>query len=291
MNLQEIPLAFDCHGDTLIGIVHRPEQAAKRGVLAVVAGGPQYRAGCCRQLVYMARDLSANGIPVMRFDYRGMGDGGGDFSGFQHVEDDLRAALAAFTKAVPGLTEVVLWGGCDAGSAILINAWKYPNVTGLVLASPHVRAEQTHISAVRHHYWKRLREKSFWVKLFQLRFDLRKTAQSFVQDVVFARIKRGKASDASNSKKSSRPFQELMLEGFEKFHGRVLLVMSGRSIEALEFDELVSETKRWQDVIDRKSLTRVDLPDADQTFSNLESRDGLIHAGRDWLCAWPENAG
>lgn len=290
MKVKEIALAFPCQDAELIGIVHLPEHPAKRGVLAVVAGGPQYRAGCCRQLVYMARSLAEQGIPVMRFDYRGMGDAAGDFRGFQQVEDDLRAALDAFTKAAPELNEVVLWGGCDAGSAVLINAWKYPSVSGLVLASPHVRAEQTHIAAVRHHYWKRLGEKSFWVKLFQFRFNLIKTAQSFVQDLVLARFKGSVKSSAANSQRGGRPFQELMLEGLEKFNGRVLLVMSGRSLEALEFDELVGESDRWRKAIGRGLLTRVDLPDADQAFSSLESRNGLVDAGREWLCAWPEDA-
>ena len=289
MKTKEIAFAFNCQDAELIGIVHLPEVPAKRGVLAVVAGGPQYRAGCCRQLVYMARSLAEEGIPVMRFDYRGMGDAGGKFSGFQNVEDDLRAALDVFIKTVPGLNEIVLWGGCDAGSAVLINAWKYPIVSGIVLASPFVRAEQTHIAAVRHHYWKRIREKSFWIKLFQFRFNLAKTAQSFFHDLVLSRIKSRFKPSASKLEKDNRPFQELMLEGLEKFNGRVLLVMSGRSIEALEFDEVVAESERWRKAIDQTQLTRTDLADADQAFSSLESRNGLVDAGRGWLCAWPES--
>jgi exosortase A-associated hydrolase 1 len=287
MSANEIAFTFDCQGSKLIGIVHLPKTPSHLGVLAVVAGGAQYRAGCCRQLVYMARVLSEQGISVMRFDYRGMGDASGKFRGFQHVEQDIKAALDAFTKAVPGLSDVVLWGGCDAASAILINAWKYPTVRGLVLASPHVLAEQTHIEAVRHHYWKRLQEKSFWVKLFKLRFNIRKTAQDFLRDAVLAALKRKlKAAKAANPKIDNRPFQVLMLEGMEKFNGKVLLVMSGRSLEALEFDEMVEASVPWKNAIGRGLLTRIDLPDADQTFSNLEARDALIHAGRDWLSAW-----
>ena len=119
MKVEEIALTFDCQGSALLGIVHRPEQPAKRGVLAVVAGGPQYRAGCGRQLVYMGRVLSEQGIPVMRFDYRGMGDSDGEFLDFEYIEDDLQAALDAFATAVPELNEVVLWGGCNAASAII----------------------------------------------------------------------------------------------------------------------------------------------------------------------------
>ena len=85
MKSEEVPVAFICENETLIGIVHKPEKPTRHGVLTIVAGGPQYRAGCCRQLVLVARSLAGEGIPVMRFDYRGMGDGSGDFMGFQHI--------------------------------------------------------------------------------------------------------------------------------------------------------------------------------------------------------------
>ena len=78
-----------------------------------MVGGPQYRVGSHRQFVLLARDLAADGFPVFRFDYRGMGDSEGEFRGFEHVEDDIAAAVEAFRSASPGLREIVLWGLCD----------------------------------------------------------------------------------------------------------------------------------------------------------------------------------
>jgi len=46
MSTQEIPVTFSCEGSSLIGVVHIPAAPNKRAVLAIVAGGPQYRAGC-----------------------------------------------------------------------------------------------------------------------------------------------------------------------------------------------------------------------------------------------------
>ncbi|MEO7385660.1 MAG: hydrolase 1, exosortase A system-associated, partial [Gammaproteobacteria bacterium] len=77
-------VTFTCEGDTLIGILHEALVPATRGVLIVV-GGPQYRIGSHRQFVLLARDLARQGIPILRFDYRGMGDSDGRFRGFEHV--------------------------------------------------------------------------------------------------------------------------------------------------------------------------------------------------------------
>jgi len=278
MNVQEIPLAFDCHGDTLIGIVHQPEQAAKRGVLAVVAGGPQYRAGCCRQLVYMARDLSANGIPVMRFDYRGMGDGGGDFSGFQYVEDDLEAALRAFSESVPGLEEVVLWGGCDAASAILIHAWRHPIVTGMILGNPYAHTNATEAVVTRKYYLQRLRDKAFWTKLLTLQHNPLKMACS-----AWGSLRGVSRHKAHAPHQGGIPFTDRMLAGLKQFRGHILLLMSGQSLTSQEFDVLMGTSTAWHTAVQSAKMNRVDIAEADQAFSSIDARQQMIIATRNWL--------
>ena len=285
MSVEEIALAIACNAEPLIGIVHLPAQPARRGVLAVVAGGPQYRAGCCRQLVYMARALSAQGIPVMRFDYRGMGDSAGDFLGFQHVEDDLAAALDAFTRTVPGLSEVVLWGGCDAASAILINAHRYPIVTGLILGNPYAHSEETRAAVERHYYLARLRDKAFWAKLLKLKFNplpaMRSLWKAFVPKV------NGKENSAHASARSTA-FTERMLSGLKRYRGKILLIMSGQSLTSQEFDELVVRIPAWRKAVDEADIERVDIPHADQAFSTIEARESMITAAQQWLAQWPK---
>ncbi len=286
MNVEEIPLAFDCEGDTLIGIVHRPERASPRGVLSLVAGGPQYRAGCCRQLVYMARDFSAHGIPVMRFDHRGVGDGDGEFLDFLHVENDLSAAIEAFKRAVPQLREVVLWGGCNAASAIMINAHRYPEVTGMIISNPYAHSEATETVVVRNHYMRRLKDPTFWAKVFRLRFNPFPYIQSAIRSV----LKRLLASNAAAplaGERQDQPFTELMLSGFKKFQGQILLVMSGKSLTSEEFDVLVANSPEWQKAYKSASITRADIAEADQAFSTIEARNALLKAARIWLLAHP----
>jgi hypothetical protein len=37
---EEIPIVFQCEGDSLIGIVHKPQVSASIGVVSIIAGGP-----------------------------------------------------------------------------------------------------------------------------------------------------------------------------------------------------------------------------------------------------------
>jgi len=282
MNVEEIALAFDCEGATLIGIVHRPESPSSRGVLSLVAGGPQYRAGCCRQLVYMARDFSAHGIPVMRFDHRGVGDSEGKFLDFEDVEKDLAAAILAFKRAVPTLREVILWGGCNAASGIMINAYLYPEVTGLIITNPYAHTEATQTVVVRKHYMRRLKDPTFWAKVIKLRFNPLPNIRSALLSV-FKRVIRNKPNTDGGETKQVRPFTERMLSGFKQFRGKVLLVMSGQSLTSEEFDVLVANSSEWQKAYNSASISRSELTEADQAFSAIEARNKLISVARDWL--------
>lgn len=284
MNVEEIPLVFECQGDALVGIVHRPEQSLRRGVLAVVAGGPQFRGGCCRQLVLMARDLSSRGIPVMRFDYRGMGDSGGAFRGFQHIEDDLRAAIDLFMATVPGMKEIVLWGGCDAASAIMIHGHRFPVVTGMILGNPYAHTEATEAAVTRQYYLQRLRDKAFWAKVIKLRFNPLKIMRSVWCSVRGVSQHKARATHATSQ--GEAPFTERMLHGFKQFPGRVLLLMSGLSLTSQEFDVLVATSPAWRKAAQAAHMERIDIANADQTFSTFEARDAMIAAAKNWLLNW-----
>ncbi|PHV05291.1 hydrolase 1, exosortase A system-associated [Janthinobacterium sp. BJB412] len=181
MPFDEHALQFSCEDAALIGILSRPRQAATRGVLVVV-GGPQYRAGSHRQFTLLARALAAQGIPVLRFDYRGMGDSEGAARDFEAVSADLRAAIDEFFRQVPTLRDVVVWGLCDGASAALFYAAGDPRVAGLALLNPWVRSQASYArTTLRHYYLARLRQGEFWRKLLGGRFDLRAAAASLRQ--------------------------------------------------------------------------------------------------------------
>jgi exosortase A-associated hydrolase 1 len=277
----EVPLVFPCAGDNLVGIVHRPHTPIEIGVVTIIAGGPQYRAGVGRGMVSTARGLADRGVAVLRFDYRGLGDSGGEFLGFEHIAEDIRAAVTAFQAAVPEVKKVVLWGGCDAASGAMIHAWKVPEVISLVLGNPWVTTHEIHSAAMNKHYLSRLREWSFWRKLLRFEYDL--------VDYIVAGL--GKLAARVNAQQGSTTgeagasgsFIDRMLDGLGRFEGSVLFLISGQSVASREFDELVTEDPEWRAVYSRPGCKRLDFPDADQTFSDKHSRESVNQAILAWL--------
>jgi exosortase A-associated hydrolase 1 len=274
---REEALVFHCEDEPLVGIVSRAETPARIGVVIVV-GGPQYRAGSHRQFTLLARHLARQGVPAFRFDYRGMGDAAGERRPFDAVDDDLRAAVSAFMSTEPDLTGVVIWGLCDAASAALIYAPTDPRVKGLVLLNPWVRDAQTQaVTQMKHYYLKRLMDRAFWRKLLRGGVEWRASAGSLLQ------TSRAVLDGRRSASMDHRSFQDRMLAGWRQFSGPSLLVMSGRDLTAREFSEYSAAREPWRERLSSTGLTRVDIPDADHTFSTRELRDRVAAETVAWL--------
>jgi uncharacterized protein len=279
--MSETPFRFDCKGDSLLGMLHIPDLSSDLGVLMVVGGGPQYRVGGHRQLTLWARTLAEQGVPVMRFDYRGVGDSGGIFRGFEHIEEDLDAAMREFFARVPHIKRLILWGECDASSAILMNAHREPRVVGISLQNPWARTTSGQARAyVKHYYFKRLTDRSFWRKVVGARFNPFAAGLSLLQDVYRAVRPSPSATDGETQ---SPDYIERMKAGCRAYAGHVLLHMSGRDLIAREFDDIVASDKEWQEMMQRPSVRRIDLPMADHTFSSAEMRQAVINSAGAWL--------
>lgn len=283
MNVEEVPLVFECQGVPLIGIAHVPETPGRVGLLTLAAGGVQYRAGSGRQLVILARALAAAGTPVMRFDHRGHGDSAGEPLGFEHMEYDLERAIEVFREQVPGIEHLVLYGGCEGASAIMMNAWRWPEVKSVILANPWVDGGRAKAVATRKHFQKRLFDASFWRKFFSGQYNLMEYAASFATHVK-KRLTETRTKPAQQPEAAAQDhFVERMRDGFQRFNGRTLLLKSGRSMLSDEFDVLVASAKAWRQACARDSVSRLVLPEADQTFSTEVSRQQLCKAALDWV--------
>lgn len=279
MKFVEEALSFSVAGERLVGIVAQPDHSLGCGVLVVV-GGPQYRVGSHRQFLLLSRRLAAEGYPVMRFDYRGMGDSSGEARNFETVSEDIGAAIDTFFGASQGAKRVVLWGLCDAASAALmyVQSRLDPRVAGLVLLNPWVRSEaslaQTHI---KHYYGQRLLQREFWLKLLSGKMQIVSSIRGLLSSAVLAR---GKGLQAE---RKSRPFQESMADGLRHFPGKALLILSGQDYTAKEFLQFSGTNAAWMGLLDSVKVKRVDFPEADHTFSSALLRSQVENETLRWL--------
>lgn len=281
MSFEQRALRFQCDGDWLYGVASVPGQPRARGVIIIV-GGPQYRAGSHRQFTLLARELASRGTPVLRFDYRGMGDSDGTPRPFDNIDDDLRAAIDHFTGAGFGVSEVVLWGLCDGASAALFYAPQDARVTGVVLANPWARStDGIAKTTLKHYYRRRLLEPAFWKKIFSGRFNAGKALGSFARLLGAAT-----ASPVSNSGCAALPLRERMRAGLEQFKGKVLLLTSGVDLTAQEFLEMEKSSAEWKALLARPQVSRQSLPEADHTFSRRAWRDQVAQHTAHWLDSW-----
>lgn len=290
MNFNDRAISFCCHDAWLYGILSVPEHAASRGVLILV-GGPQYRVGSHRQFTLLARHLATHGVPVMRFDYRGMGDSDGSARTFEEVTDDLSHAIDRFFKESSSLTELVIWGLCDAASAALFYAHRDARVTGLVLLNPWVRTDAGVAKTyLKHYYLARIFAPDFWQKIREGKFNYATAVRSVSQlvgKVVATRKKTANPAGADHeSTFNIAPLPDRMLDGLSRFKGKVLLILSGNDLTAQEFSDLLKSSKKWQRILESVQIQRRHLPDANHTFSRKEWRDQIATWTREWLASW-----
>ena len=156
-------IAFSCAGDELVGTL---DDAPGTTGLLIVSGGNELRCGAHRGMALLAADLAAGGVPVFRFDRRGVGDSSGDNRGFAESGPDIAAAVRAFRASAPQVRRIVGFGICDAATAL---AWFHRDagLDALVLANPWTGDEADGLppaAAIRSHYLNRIADPRQWLR-------------------------------------------------------------------------------------------------------------------------------
>lgn len=281
---QECAFTFSCRGATLVGVIHPSVVPAERGILVVV-GGPQYRVGSHRQFILLARDLASQGMPVMRFDHRGIGDSDEPYAGFEGLGPDIGAAVDSFLQQCPGLREVVLWGLCDAASAILFYAHRDPRIAGIVILNPWVRTVESEARTyLRHYYLRRLADRDFWRRLISGQLGLWRSARSLLGIAArFGISWLSKSTKITAAAGDAGTLPERMAQGLAKFNGPALLIMSGQDLTAREFDDSAHASATWRRLLSMPAVSRRDLVAADHTFSNRKWHDQVVKWTADWI--------
>jgi len=217
-------IGFDCEGLRLTGTLD--DAAGSVGVL-IVSGGNEIRIGAHRGMAKLAQDLASDGIPVLRFDRRGVGDSEGENGGFEASGPDIAAAIRAFRSACPHVTRLVAFGNCDAASALLLHAPQ--GINALVLSNIWIleaREEENALppaAEIRSRYREKLRNPREWLRLFTGAVDLRKLVKG-----VLATLR----PPAPPSSLALR-----VASGLRDFPGPVTILLAARDGTALAFAE------------------------------------------------------
>lgn len=253
----ETPVIFKSNNNQLVAVHHHANNSSNLGVVIVV-GGPQTKYGSHRQFVELARSLAKNNIHVFRFDYTGAGDSEGDVSSFTEIDADISAALSCFSRQVPQLERITLWGLCDAASAIslYLTTDYHPLISSVILLNPWVRQPSSEAKIyLRSYYINRLMQKSFWTKLLQGKFNFLRSAHDI----------KSFANEAKSSVEMS--FVDQMLAGLSRFKGRINIIQSENDLTGQEFKLLISQNAQWKK-LQFSSYTIID--GANHTFSKKE---------------------
>jgi exosortase A-associated hydrolase 1 len=206
-------LTFACGPDTLVGTLDIEAATGTTGVL-LVTGGREVRSGSWGGQARIAARLAAAGVPVFRYDRRGVGESEGTDPGFQHTREDIAAALAAFRAAVPTLRRVIAFGNCDAAAALMLHAAD-TGLDGLVLANPWTletdEADTAPPAALRQRYLAKLA-------------NPREILRLLTGGVNLAKLARGLRQAASAPVKSS--LVETMGASLARFAGPVTILLA-----------------------------------------------------------------
>ncbi|GAB3436234.1 hydrolase 1, exosortase A system-associated [Massilia solisilvae] len=266
MKIDQRALRFNCNGSSLIGVVDVPERPLLRGVL-MLADSEQYRIGSHRQFTLLSRVLAQRGLPMMRFDRRGMGDSEGAPRAFDAIEDDIRAAMKEFSAQVPEMKETVILGLGDAALAAALYAPLDERVCALVLLNPLPGRPVDPAEPLRHHYLARLGEVAFWKKVARGELGLAERAGT---------LREQWRQMGGGSHRTALPRR--IADSLHGFPGRLLLVLGGEDLAARHFARVLARH--------HARFRCVEVAQADHAFTSSAWRDEVAEASANWIMSW-----
>jgi dipeptidyl aminopeptidase/acylaminoacyl peptidase len=91
----ETPVVFECKGQQIVGMLHLPDGRGRVPGVLLLHGFAGTKSEAHRLFVKLARKLTAHGLAVLRFDFRGSGDSAGEFEELT-IRSQVNDAVEAF---------------------------------------------------------------------------------------------------------------------------------------------------------------------------------------------------
>lgn len=138
MKAVETPFYFSAGRGRLFGFLHEPAGKGVGQGLVVCPPLGEEHLWSQRVFVNLARDLAAQGHPVLRFDYLGTGDSEGDFEqcSVTSMLEDIGSAVDVLRHKVTAVDQVALLGLRFGATLAVLAADAHDTVTSLALWDP-----------------------------------------------------------------------------------------------------------------------------------------------------------
>jgi len=223
-------LTIRCEGSAMGATLDGAMEGAKAALL-IVSGGNEIRSGAWEGQAWLAAEVAAKGIPVLRFDRRGVGDSEGTNATYRGSGPDITAALNWLRTQAPQ-ARITALGNCDAASALMLGAGC--GADALILSNPwtiegedegasaEARAD-AQVSSLRAHYRARLANPAALLRLLSGKVSLRSLFDSLM---ALARPRAPVAPDG---------LVQRMTAGLARFSGPVAILIAGRDRTAQTF--------------------------------------------------------
>ena len=296
-------VSFRCDGFTLVGTLHQPAANAPTTDFAVVMlnQGPLDRSGAHRISTQLARRWATQGVPVLRFDARGVGESEGDWAEppdgtsikvlYKLIEEggwvtDAHAAID-YALTATGARRIVLAGLCGGGATAVHAATHRAVHAVLTVGMPvRVQAEITGVSDLvdvklrteTRGYLKKLLAPAAWKRLLTLQTDYH-TLWGVFSTRAKRLLGRGGGLDPRLNATLVRSFEAAVRQ-----HKRILFVYPEKDYLWVEFQEL------FQSRFPRAKFgfEVATIPQANHTFTEPSWQDALHGIVDAWTVAQTE---
>ena len=271
--------------ENLVGILSEGAPAdSNRAKPAVIIfnAGLIHRVGPHRIFYKLARILAENGFDVLRFDFSGIGDSGHRKDSLpvtQSVSQEIGMAMDFLAQA-RGKVSFIVMGLCSGASVSFQAAVEDHRVVGAILINvptPGTPAgEELANSSV--YLRKSIFSARSWINLLFGQSDYRGVFNAFKGRIIKTLLRR---SFVESEPEEIVIFVRTAFQKFESRKQRLLIISSGLDVGSDYLRQIAgNEMKMLQD---SGLLQLKNFPDADHTFTPLESQKRLFAAIQEWV--------